>query len=115
MAVEPWIAARPFAEVARSFDAGGVLWGPYRTFREMAGDPALVGDNPLFRRIEQPGMGSWPVPGSPLDFEGLARGSPLPAPRLGEHTDEILAGILGLSDGEIGRLHDAGVVKGPDG
>ena len=34
------------------------------------------------------------------------------APRLGQHTDEILAGILGLSSGEIGRYHDAGIVAG---
>ena len=26
---------------------------------------------------------------------------------------EILADVLGLSDGEIGRLHDDGVVAGP--
>ena len=113
-AIEPWIAARPLAAVAEAFDAHGVLWGPYRTFREMASDPALVEENPLFERIEQPGMGMWPVPGAPLDFVGLARGRPQPAPRLGEHTDEILAGILRLPDAEIGRLHDDGVVKGPD-
>ena len=37
------------------------------------------------------------------------------APALGEHTDEILAEVLSLSDSEIGRLHDAGVVAGPTG
>ena len=36
------------------------------------------------------------------------------APLLGEHTDEILATILGLSDSEIGQLHDTGIVAGPD-
>jgi 2-methylfumaryl-CoA isomerase len=29
---------------------------------------------------------------------------------LGEHTDEILLDILGLSSSEIGRLHDDGIV-----
>jgi 2-methylfumaryl-CoA isomerase len=38
---------------------------------------------------------------------------PLRAPRLGEHTDAILA-ELGLSPAEVGRLHDIGVVAGPD-
>jgi 2-methylfumaryl-CoA isomerase len=33
---------------------------------------------------------------------------------LGEHTDEILAEDLGLSAGEIGKLHDRGVIAGPD-
>ncbi len=27
----------------------------------------------------------------------------------------VLAGVLGMSDGEIGRLHDDGIVAGPDG
>jgi len=33
-----------------------------------------------------------------------------PAPRLGQHTDEVLAEVLGLPSAEIGRLHDQGVV-----
>jgi 2-methylfumaryl-CoA isomerase len=32
---------------------------------------------------------------------------------LGEHTVEILADDLGMSEVEIGRLHDAGVVASP--
>jgi 2-methylfumaryl-CoA isomerase len=38
------------------------------------------------------------------------RQSPIRAPRLGEHSDEVLADVLGLSSGAIGRLHDEGVV-----
>ena len=41
-----------------------------------------------------------------------ARGPVTPAPRLGQHTDEVLAEVLGLSGGEIAKLHDAGVVAG---
>jgi len=40
------------------------------------------------------------------------RGDVRPAPRLGQHTDEVLADVLGMSGTEIGRLHDAGVVAG---
>jgi 2-methylfumaryl-CoA isomerase len=32
---------------------------------------------------------------------------------LGQHTDEILSGILGLGDREIGKLHDDRIVGGP--
>jgi 2-methylfumaryl-CoA isomerase len=35
------------------------------------------------------------------------------APVLGEHTDEVLADLLGMSDGQIGKLRDRGVVAGP--
>jgi 2-methylfumaryl-CoA isomerase len=41
-----------------------------------------------------------------------ARGPVKPAPKLGEHTDEVLAEVLGLSGAEIAGLHDRGVVAG---
>jgi 2-methylfumaryl-CoA isomerase len=53
------------------------------------------------------------VPGSPLSFSEVPRDVPVPAPRLGQHTDEVLGEVLGLSDHEIGLLHDKGVVAGP--
>jgi 2-methylfumaryl-CoA isomerase len=36
-----------------------------------------------------------------------------PAPLLGEHTEQILAEVLGLGATEIARLHDDGIVAGP--
>jgi 2-methylfumaryl-CoA isomerase len=53
------------------------------------------------------------MPGSPLAFTGAERLRPDRAPVLGEHSDEVLVGVLGLSEAEIGRLHDQGVVAGP--
>ena len=67
----------------------------------------------MFEQLEQPGIGSYLMPGSPLDFDGLERTPVRRAPLLGEHTDEILADVLGLGETEIGRLHDAGTVAGP--
>jgi 2-methylfumaryl-CoA isomerase len=52
------------------------------------------------------------MPGSPLDFSELGRLPVRRAPLLGEHTEEILADVLGLSSAEIGRLHQAGTVAG---
>jgi 2-methylfumaryl-CoA isomerase len=79
----------------------------------VAEDPRCSTANPLFSTIEQPGIGAYLVPGSPLQFGALARQAPRRAPLLGEHTDEILADVLGLSSGQIGELRDAHVVAGP--
>lgn len=67
----------------------------------------------MFSMIEQPGIGAFPVPGSPFDIAELQRQEPKPAPLLGQHTDEILADVLGLDSGAIARLHDSKVVAGP--
>jgi 2-methylfumaryl-CoA isomerase len=52
------------------------------------------------------------MPGTPLRFSGLPRSPVRRAPLLGEHTEEVLGDVLGLSATEIGRLHDAGTVAG---
>ncbi|HYW32563.1 MAG TPA: CoA transferase, partial [Gemmatimonas sp.] len=111
----PWFAARPYADVAAALEAGRVTWGPYRTVREaMALDPDLSPANPMFSTIEHPGIGRYLAPGSPLAFGACERVPVRPAPRLGQHTDEILLDLLGLSEAAIGTLHDAGIVAGAD-
>jgi len=50
------------------------------------------------------------TPSQPLNFGAIDATEPKPAPRLGEHTDEILSELLGMSSGEIAALHDARIV-----
>ena len=112
--LKPWILARTLDEVRDTFDRHRVSWGPYQTFTELVEcDPRCSTVNPMFSEVEQPGIGTYLMPGAPLAFSSAERLAAIPAPLLGEHTDEILAGVLGLSEGEIGRLHDDGVVAGP--
>ena len=107
----PWIAARDLDELAALFDERRVSWGPYRSLSEtLSVDPDCSTDNPMFERIEQPGAGEFLVPGTPFEFGALPRMHARRAPLLGEHTDEILLDVLGLSSTEVGRLHDQGIV-----
>ncbi len=112
--LKPWTISHTFDEIAAIFDAHDVSWGRYQTFRELVEeDPRCSTDNPMFDEVEQPGIGTYLVPGSPLDFGGVERLRPRRAPLLGEHTDEVLSELLGLGDAEIGRLYEEGVVAGP--
>jgi 2-methylfumaryl-CoA isomerase len=112
--IKPWTAARTVEEIGEIFDDKGVCWGPYQTFIELVdNDPRCSTENPMFEEHEQPGIGTYVMPGSPLDFGKVERVPVRRAPALGEHTEEVLADVLGLSEGEIGRLHDAGTVAGP--
>jgi 2-methylfumaryl-CoA isomerase len=108
--VGPWIAARPFAEVAATFDRHGVCWSRYRSIAELAASDDCTPANPLFQPIEQPGVGPMVAAGIPLDFGAVPRPPVRPAPRLGEHTEEVLAELLGITQAQFGRLLDDGVV-----
>lgn len=112
--LEPWFAARTLAEVSMAFDGSGVLWGPYQDFGQLVrDDPRCSPGNPLFAMVEQPGAGAVLVPGVPLAFSNNPRPDPAGAPALGQDTDAVLAGVLGLSSAEIGRLHQTGAIAGP--
>jgi 2-methylfumaryl-CoA isomerase len=112
--LRPWFAARTLADVRAAFADTGVSWGPYQTFRQLVQeDPRCSPANPMFEVIDHPGVGSYLAPGSPLHFVGLGRHPVRRAPVLGEHTEEILADVLGLTQHDIGALHDRGVVAGP--
>jgi 2-methylfumaryl-CoA isomerase len=112
--LRPWFAARTLAEIRAALDAVGACWGPYQTFAQaVAEDPRVSADNPLFDEIDQPGIGRMLAAGGMVDFSAAPRGPVRPAPVLGQHTDEVLADVLGLPEGKIGALHDAGIVAGP--
>jgi 2-methylfumaryl-CoA isomerase len=109
--LRPWFAARDLAEIRKIFAGTNVSWGPYQTFRQLiAEDPRCSTANPMFAEVAQPGVGTYLMPGSPLDFAGMERLPVRRAPLLGEHTDEVLTDVLGLSSGQIAKLHDDGVV-----
>ena len=110
--VGTWCSARPLAEIKRVFDEHAVCWGAYQSFAQLVDeDPRCSTANPLFSSIDQPGIGEVLAAGSPSLATELGRVAVGPAPRLGEHTDYVLADILGLSSTEIASLHDRNVVR----
>jgi 2-methylfumaryl-CoA isomerase len=111
---QPWFGQRDSSTVHEALDQASVCWGPYQTIQQLVQtDSDCSVDNPLFEKVEQPGIGEYLMPSNPLNFEGLGNIPVTPAPILGQHTDEILELTLGLSGSEIGKLHDSGVVAGP--
>jgi 2-methylfumaryl-CoA isomerase len=113
--IAPFIARHTLEELRTVFDENGVCWGPYQTFVQLVDeDPRCSTANPMFAMVDQPGVGRVLAPRTPLAFHEVPRDRPAPAPRLGQHTDEVLADVLHYSDHEIGLLHDKGIVAGPD-
>ncbi len=112
--VEIAMARRTASELAASFDARGVCWGHYQSLETaIASDARLVSGNPLFTPVTHPSGTSYPTPGAMATLPQQQRATPEPAPRLGQHTDQVLSERLGLSAAQIGRLHDQGRIAGP--
>lgn len=107
---EQAIASRSHADLAAAFDASGIVHSAYRTMLDAVHDPALVADNPVFGAAENPSGFAYPAAGSFATVPQMERQAPRPAPRNGQHSEEILATRLSLSSGEIARLIDAGIV-----
>ena len=64
----------------------------------------------MFTTIDQPGVGQLLAPSLPLRFDATPRVPAQPAPRLGEHTEQVLHELLGLDAAAFGQLHDRAVV-----
>jgi 2-methylfumaryl-CoA isomerase len=110
---EPAIAARALSELAPAFDGAGVTWGRYQSlYAATHNDERLFTANPMFQQIKHPSGQSYLAAGAPAALSDEQRAAVLPAPRLGAHTDEVLATLLGMSSSQIAALHDAGTVAG---
>jgi 2-methylfumaryl-CoA isomerase len=106
------IRQRDSQQLANLFDHHAVCWGPYQSVVEGLGnDPRLSEANPMFERISHPSGETYIAAGYPGCFSGLDRVSVRPAPTLGANTEEVLAEELGMSQGEIARLHDEKIVS----
>ena len=112
--IEPWVAQQSFESLEAAFNQHGVCWSRYQSVSQMVDAMHAQPDaNPLFKTIHQPGVGDVLTPEIPLDFSAFTRNEPLPAPQLGEHTEQVLTEVVGLSGAEFGKLCDSGVVAKP--
>ena len=109
--VDDWVAQRTIGQVASAFNEHGVCWSRYQTLAQLVhSDPSCSTANPMFTTIDQPGVGQLLAPSLPLRFDATPRVPAQPAPRLGEHTEQVLHELLGLDAAAFGQLHDRAVV-----
>ncbi len=110
--LEPWFAKRNLSDFAAEFDKAGLTWSVFRSLKDaLEHDKDLTTDNPMFTMMDQQGLGRFPVPASPVSFAHSGQNEARPAPRLGEHTEEILSEVVGADDTEIAQLFDKGIVS----
>ena len=86
----------------------GVPCGPVMNLHEVFADPQNL-DQGIMAKIDHPGHGTVEMLTTPLQIDGQVPPLRLPAPELGQHTDEVLT-ALGLSAERITALRAAGAI-----
>jgi crotonobetainyl-CoA:carnitine CoA-transferase CaiB-like acyl-CoA transferase len=86
-----------------------VICTPINSMRRVSMDRHLR-ERGCFAPLDQPGVGTLTLPGPPSRFSA-ARSTPRSsAPRLGQHTEEILQQRLGMNPDEIAALRSRAVI-----
>lgn len=109
--LKPWFEDKTLSEVEAALTTTSLLWSRYRNFLEIVEEGrAELEANPMMGVVDQPGVGRFLAPGTPLAMDRYS--SPVsPAPQLGEHTDSVLGEFLDLSPKDLAELHDEGLLR----
>ena len=91
------------------FDEIGLPCGPLNNIPQAAALPQVRAREMLVE-VDHPQIGKIPLANTPVKLSRTPGGIKGTSPSLGQHTDETLRSLLGLSDEEIARLREAGVV-----
>jgi crotonobetainyl-CoA:carnitine CoA-transferase CaiB-like acyl-CoA transferase len=111
--LRPFVAERlnqqPRAYWIERLTAAGVPCGSVRDLRELFRDPH-VSAREMLTTVNHPTIGPLQVLGTPVKLSATPGGVRSAPPRLGEHTDAVLTGDLGISASELDALRTMGVV-----
>ncbi len=102
-------ATRPRAYWLDKLEAAGVPCAPIANVEEVTHNPHLL-DHRMILRANHPTFENLIVPGTPLRNPGSTEVPNTRAPRLGEHTDEVLGGVLGFDKGRLAALRARGII-----
>ena len=91
-----------------SLEAANVPCGPINNYQEVFEDPQVI-HRGLKVDIPHP-HGTVSTPANPMRFSETPITYEVPPPLLGQHTDEVLTGLLGVGAEEIAKLKAAGIV-----
>ncbi|WP_137896269.1 CoA transferase [Ramlibacter sp. 2FC] len=107
-AIEDWATALAVDEVVQRLEAAGVPAAPIWNIAQ-ALDSAQARARGLLQPVDDPRLPGLRLPTQPVRFNGAAPNRAGRAPALGEHTENLLASLLGCGASKLAELREAGV------
>ena len=107
-AIEEWTMTLDKFEVMRLCNPLNIPCGPVLSMKDLAEEPSLRKTGTIVE-VDHPERGSYLSVGNPIKLSE-SPSDVVRSPLLGEHTDEILKSVVGLSDEEIAAARAAGAI-----
>jgi CoA:oxalate CoA-transferase len=109
--VSKWVGEHTVEEVLAMLgpDGAGVPCAPVYTVDQLVDHPQLVARG-MIERVPHPKLGEMLVPGVVIKMSETPGAIRTLGPEIGQHTDDVLAELLGLSGDEIARLRSEQVI-----
>ncbi|WP_298069848.1 CoA transferase [uncultured Mailhella sp.] len=108
--IEAWLTDKTIDEAVDILLKAGVPAAPINTIDRVARDPHIAGARKMFIEIEHPKAGKFKITGNQIKLTNHAIEHFTPAPLLGQHNEEILGEMLGLSHEEVCALAEEKVL-----
>jgi crotonobetainyl-CoA:carnitine CoA-transferase CaiB-like acyl-CoA transferase len=105
-----WVAERPRDEILKLLDEYEVVCSQVNDASDIVEDPHFK-QRTLVELTGSEALGRILMPGPVLHLEGETPPVYDGVPSIGEHTNEVLTDLLGLTSAEIGVLAEAGTVR----
>jgi crotonobetainyl-CoA:carnitine CoA-transferase CaiB-like acyl-CoA transferase len=102
-------ALRPTREWIEALEPEGVPCGPIHTVPQVFEDPQVRARG-MRTTVDHPVAGTIPLIASPIRLSETPVQYRLPPPVLGQHTREVLEGLLGMDAARVDDLRERGVV-----
>lgn len=103
------IKTKTVSEWIKEMEEIGIPCGPINTVDKVVEDPHVQARG-MIVEVEHQGVGKIKMAGCPLKFSATPGGIQGPAPKPGEHTEEVLTQLLGYSTEQVETLRQEGVV-----
>ena len=107
-AIEDWTMTKTKFEVLEICNPLNIPVGPILSMKELAEEPSLRETGTIVE-VEHPERGTYLTVGNPVKLSD-SPSEVVRSPLLGEHTDEILREVVGLSDNDIATARDEGAI-----